>query len=727
MPLSQVGIRTQFLEYLFGDEEGYCCIATASPTAMQTSFTHEYFEWPNAKQQIAEFVQQQQVDHHVWFCVSLLDTNVAATKERCLPGSFIWADLDAVTSDDLQMKSLPATCIVESSPQRFQAYWRLDVSVPPDIREDLARKVTYYVEADKGGWACNKLMRMPYTLNHKYLDRPIVDLKFAYETRVPVAVFDGLPDPPLNPNAIPLPDQPNILKLPQPDQVIYKYSYTLHETGFADLYVTEPGENDDWSKRMWRLINICLESGMDTEEAFSIALAAKCNKYKRDNRPISYLWREIVKADGIRKKAITVLGEFKPLTMPQLVDPDLELSSFITEYKDWASKSTDAVPDYHELCAFILLSAVLSSGIKLRASFGKLVPNLWGLVLGDSTLSRKTTAMELALSFLREIDKDAVVATDGSPEGLITVLGQRPEQVSVYYKDEVSGMFNAINTKSYLSDLPEVLTKMYDVPEHYHRTLRKETITVTSPFFIFFGGGIKDKVYSLIDEEYVLSGFLPRFLVVVGTADVTKLRPTGPPDDATIAGRARLESQLSQLYDAFSTLIPSKVGTQTIMLPQSVEATMPDESWQFFAEVEHKLTMAAHDAINHVVALPTFTRLAFSGLKMAVLLAASRGPDKARRVIVTKNDLEQAFWYVQRWGIHSIDLIQNAGVSKSERLMEKIVKTIAKHPGCTKTYLMRVHRLTSKEMSEIIDTLLGRGLVQVKREGKGLFFWSVED
>src|ERR1051325_9727506 len=122
MALSQVEIRVQFFEYLFREEEGYLCLATASPTAMQTSFKHDFFEWPNAKDEVAQFIQQKQINHHVWFCVSLLKRNdFGATKDQCLPGSFIWSDLDQVTPEDLQMKSIPATCIVESSPNRFQA------------------------------------------------------------------------------------------------------------------------------------------------------------------------------------------------------------------------------------------------------------------------------------------------------------------------------------------------------------------------------------------------------------------------------------------------------------------------------------------------------------------------------------------------------------------------------------------------------------------------------
>lgn len=726
MPVSQVGIRTTFFNYLFGEQVGWLCIATATPNAIDSSFAHKFFEWPHEHKKCGEYIQQQVSTHNVWFCVSLLKEK-AATKDNCLPGSFIWADLDQVSPTDLQMKSLPATSILETSPGSYQGFWRLSHEIPADIREDLAKKVTYYVEADKGGWARNKLMRVPFTRNHKYDSKPEVDLQFAYETLVPVEVFDGLPDPPVSPDAIPLPDMPGIEELPAPANVIYKYSYQLHDTAFANLFGTEPHESDDWSKRMWRLINLLLESGLSHEETFSLTISAQCNKYKRDNRPLSYLWREILKAEGLRTKAITILGAYQPLVMPELTanDDQPPFQNFVTDYKDWASEVTDAVTEYHELCAFILLSATASAGVKLHASFGKMVPNLWGLVLGDSTLTRKTTAMELAMSFLREVDSEAVVATDGSPEGLLTVLSMRSDQVSVYYKDEISGLFSAINSKSYLSDMPETLTKMYDVPEYYSRPLRKETIIIKNPYFIFFGGGIKEKVYQLIDDNYVLSGFLPRFLIVNGYADLSAIRPTGPPNEKTAQGRMKLQQRINQLYASTSIEIPMKIGTQVVTMPGSLDAHLKQDAWDTFAEIERKMISVASESPNSMLALPTFTRMGFSLLKMAVLLAACRGPDSANRLEVKASDINEAAWFVQRWGRHSIDLINNAGISKSERVIEKVMRTVGNNPGCTKTYLMNVHRLNSKETTELLQTAADRGLIEVKKEGRGIKLWLV--
>jgi Protein of unknown function (DUF3987)/RepB DNA-primase from phage plasmid len=723
---SPVQVRVSFFDYLFGDDNGYLYVATGSPEQPRTGFRQYFFQWPQGRTQAAQFIQQQSVHNNVWFGVCLYSQQIAQ-KEYALPGSFVWADLDGVSPRDCEAKGLTPTCAVLSSPGRYQGYWRITQRLPADVLEDLSKKLAYYIGADKSGWDRTQLLRAPITPNHKYPGKPSVDILHVYESLVPVEELDKLPDPIVASVTEPPPsDMPDVDSLPAPEQILYKYAYNLSSTAFIPLYAEEPHESDDWSKRMWRLINLLLEQGLSPEETFAVCIDAKCNKYVRDNRPPSYLWKEVIKAEGMRKRAISIFGEYKPLSMPELVDPKLEFTNFVTEYCEWAGQATDAVPEYHELCGFIMLSALMSAGLKLEASFGRLIPNLWGLILGDSTLTRKTTAMEMAMAFIKDVDDSIIIATDGSPEGVVTTLSNRPDMVSVFYKDEISGLFDAINKKNYLADMPEILTKMYDVPTHYTRTLAKGPISVNNPYFIFFGGGIRDNVYTLLNEQYVLSGFLPRFLVVSGEANLDKLKPTGPPDEITIRERLNLVNQVHSLYAKFNGTTTIKIGSQDVEMPMTHEVKLTDSAWGMFAEMEDKLVRYAADVPNATLALPTFTRLAFSTLKMAILLAATRGPDMANRVIVNDDDLRQAAWYTQRWGRHSIDLVNNAGISKDERTIDKVLAGIKRKPGITKTGLMQTHRIQSRDMNEVIQTLHDRGLIEFRKEGRGMKFWAIE-
>jgi hypothetical protein len=413
--------------------------------------------------------------------------------------------------------------------------------------------------------------------------------------------------------------------------------------------------------------------------------------------------------------------------MPELVNPDeVEEDAFIKEYKDWAKVATDAPEQYHELSIFIALSALVCSGLYLRVEWGEIVPNLWGLMLGESTLTRKTTAMRLATDMLNDIDDSLVVATDGSAEGLLSALSGRPQRVSIFYKDEVSGFFDSINRKDYLAGLPETLTQLYDVPKILARRLRKETITISEPYFIFFGGGIRDKVYSLLNEEYFLSGFLPRFLVVSGENDLSRIRRTGPPSQSSAERKDRILQTFANLKERYNTTVPVQIAGQEIQMRSRIEAKLEDDAWELYWEIEHKLTIAGAESDLQMIALPTFSRMAFSILKMSLLVAASRRtPTAANNLVVEKSDVQQAAYYVQKWGHYTIDLITNSIKGSSEKIIDRAMSIIKKKEGITRAEVMQRMHLTARDSKDLIDTLVQRGLIEIKQHGRGHRIYSL--
>lgn len=664
---------------------------------------------------MVEFIDLASRTKNVWFGVSLVEAP-RFIKENCMPGSFLWADLDDANISDFEF---PPSCIIKSSSIRRQAFWRLNRTLRPEQAEVLSRKVAYKVGADKSGWDMVQLLRVPFTMNYKYNPPELVEIESVNDDLYDPAFFD----------AIEIDDQqyvkehseevPKLEDLPDAHDVIFKHFHALSATIFMHLYNEIPADDEDWSKLLWRLLNICFECGMSAKEALSIALTAKCNKYERDKRPVADLWKEVVKVEA-KQKNFNIKTEVTRLSMPKLVDEnEVELLGFIREYRDWAHESTDAIPIFHDLSCFILMSALMSHSLKLETSFGLIYMNLWGLIIGDSTLARKTTAMKMAMDMLYEIDESLILASDGSVEGLLTGLSNRPGRVSIFYKDEVTGLFDSMNRKDYLAGMPETLTMLYDVPKVLPRLLRKETITVHSPYFIFFGGGIRDRVYSLLSDEYVLSGFLPRFLVVSGSADVEHLRRTGPANGEQ-SRRIKILNRASELYYAFSKTAEVRIGNQSTEMPVTFDVRLTPKAWERFGDIEYKLVDTANNSHHRMLALPTFQRLAFSGLKMAVLVAASQnGPDEANRVLVDVNHINTAMWFIQEWGDHSIDMFTNAGQTNVERLIGKVYLAIQRKPGVTRSEIMQHQKLTSKEMKDVIQTLYDRGLIVVKEVGRG--------
>jgi hypothetical protein len=715
-------IQSAFFDYVFNGDEGYICIATQLPGERQT-FKEQFFKWPKNKDLALGHIQRHAQKHNVWFGVNLL-SNPKRGKEYCLPCNLLWADLDTCDPTDVVPKP---QCVIESSPKRYQAIWRMDEKIDPYMAEQYSKRIAYAYRvngADPSGWDLTQLLRVPHTFNFKYNETPRVELSHAFETLAPLAALAGLPE--LFDNSgnydLEVPED-----LPDADATILKYWSQLNRTAFQTLYEEEP--EFDWSRVLWRLLNICFElkPPMSEEEAFAVALNAKCNKYARDGRPLSHLWREVQRASESQSKLRGLLKSYTPLEIPQLLTT-VEAASLpytlIDDYHDWAVASTDAIADYHDLTFFIVLSSLIAGGLHVNTSYGVIQPNLWGLVLGDSTLSRKTTAMKMGMSFVEEIDRERILATDASAEGMLSGLSGRPNQVSIFFRDEVSGFLDSVRRKDYMAGLPEVMTQLYDIPPILTRRLRKETITVTSPVFIFFGGGIRDKTYSLINEQMILSGFLPRFLVVSGNADLGSIRRTGPAIVTNIEKRAEIAQKLHRVYDAYNISGEFMLAGQKITeVPAKVEALLSNEAWQRYGDIEMAMAHAANNAVISHLALPTFERASRSLLKMCLLVAAIRREPDDNVLEVIEEDVNIAAKYLQQWLPFSVDLIANSGQTTTQRLLENVINAIRKEPGIMRGKVMQHYHLSRREMDDVQNTLEDRGQIRVERKGKAAYLY----
>lgn len=719
---SKSGLRTQFFDVLFQDYDGYVCIATSDPNAPRSRFEQRFFKWPKDSLRMESYINGVEKKFNVYYCVNLL-SKPERKKANCLPTDVLWADLDEVDPTTLNP---PAQILVQSSPGRWQALWLLSTKLDPMQAEDYAKRIAYASGADKSGWDLTQLLRVPLTRNRKYNDPPEIDLHMiGTDTKCPPLLFEALPQVIENTEVVDK-DIPNLEDSPEAASIIYKFSDKLDNV-FITMYTLEPAEDEDWSRNLWRLIHICYEAGMNEEEVFIVCNASKCNKYKRDHRPLTHLWRDVLKAGTGRDNLTLITANFKPLSMPQLVDMDgpIQDDLFIDRYRTWACEATDAVEEFHDLSAVILLSSIIANSVRLATSYDSaMVPNLWGMILGDSTLSRKTTAMRMVTDIIAALDPELVLATDGTAEGLLTGLETRPNKVSIFYKDELSGFFESINRREYLAGMPETLSALYDVPPIYTRRLRKEIIRIESPVFIFFGGGVRDKVYEALNENYVTQGFLPRFLIASGDTDLTKLRRTGPPTEVGLAKRASIISEVADVYESYATDVITHIGGQVVMMPPRVMAHFTQDAWDRYGDLETLMVQAASTSSIPHLALPTFERLSRSMLKLSCVIGASRQTPKDATIMIEERDVITAAYYIQQWGENSIQAIMNAGKRVSERQLDKIISVVTEHPGILRSTIMQHQHLTKREADDILGTLEDRGLIRKEKQGRGVSYFA---
>lgn len=706
-----------FFEFAFGDNEGIVCIGYR-PRGVD-DFKETFFQYPRDVSIIAEFCVRMSDTGDVYFCTQLLGRQ-RRTKADVISCPNLWVDLDYCEPQHLEHEP---TITIESSPGRFQGLWVMDEALEPAVAEDLSKRITYrYAEygSDKGGWGLTKYLRVPGTYNYKYDNGSGFVPPVNVVSTGPIYSLGDFADYPqvqdLIESSFPFPKE-----ILDATDVLHKRRDQIHPMAWL-LYSTVP--KAEWSKELWRLEMLLVEEGLEREEIFAICREAACNKYRRDGRPEIELWREVCKAWSSKfsdqdEDAPKEHLEVEILSNELLTDDERTWvkgnPTIVEDYIRWASGLSDAAWQYHEAGAFIILSALLCGCVRLPTSAANLNTNLWFMILANTTLTRKTTAMGIAMSVLEDLDPDVLLATDGSPEGLLTALSARPGKPSLFLRDEVSGLLEAMK-KEYMAGLGESFAKLYD-GNRERRQLRKETIDVRDPRLILFTGGVKNRVYELLDNSHVLSGFLPRFLFITAEPVMKNLRPMGPPTVEAIGRRVELVQRLKEIQDYFVNQTTNVIvnGTVTGQQKKIWNASLTDEAWHRFNTYADALIDEAMKSMYRDLLVPTYDRLSKSGLKIATLLAATRMEDE---IIVTVEDIIRAFYYIERWRLHSAEVIENLGKNPFEKMVDKIEQAVYREPGITKSKVMKMCQLTARTAEEILTTMTMRGIIRRESVGK---------
>lgn len=412
------------------------------------------------------------------------------------------------------------------------------------------------------------------------------------------------------------------------------------------------------------------------------------------------------------------------LTLRREEDPEPE-ETFLDRYTQWAATRTDAPIQYHTTTAVVILSAIMAPHAVLPTSFSEIRPNIWAMILAGTTITRKSTSMDMALRVLDDVHPDYLMATDGSPEGLLSELSFRDGKVSLFHRDEITGFIDSSKNKEYLAGLLETLTRLYD-GRREKRILRRETIDVKDPRFLMLCGGIKEKMQVITTVEHIQSGFIPRFLITTGSTTVDQMRPIGPPTLENVGEYDSREDILKELFDIANFWMPSKKketitvgGMKKTVHKTSEKMTMSasPRAWERIRRMQNDAVRLGEDSISPAVYTPVYSRLSDSIVKIAMLLA---GADQ--RMIIEYTDVCQAISYSDIWITAAAEFAQGVEDSSDytpwEKKLKKVVAYIASrfrkdHVTLTsRSDVMRRFHVRQKDIEDIERTLLERGMIR---------------
>jgi hypothetical protein len=393
---------------------------------------------------------------------------------------------------------------------------------------------------------------------------------------------------------------------------------------------------------------------------------------------------------------------------PYAFEPALPADHFVSRFLAYAASRTDAALEYHELGGLILLAAATP---RIRARLAPyphgLATNLYGLLIGDSTRSRKTTSKDLALDIAERALPGVLLADQSSPEGFIEQLSQRPDDSTVWALDEMGDMLLKLNSAHYMAGFRGLLLTVYGSATYRHTRHSKrrskeggrqaDEDVIERPHLSILGATTPALFHHLRDED-VVGGLFPRFAIVTPQGKPPR-RPFFEAASETEVERNRLVAELQRIY-AWAKSRERAVRFQ----PGALECI--DQ----YAEQIEALAGASDD-----LAKTMLQRLTPMAVKVSMLVAAGApGGTTYENLIVTPDHAEAAVLVGQRWKGYALDFAGRVGETDFERTLQRCLRIVRARQGIVfRRIVAKVAHVDKRTLDLVEATLADRGLIHV--------------
>lgn len=257
----------------------YFCISSKSPNG---EWRDEFFTRKQFKM-VPRYLKELNDDGcDVYWCPHGF-SKARRLKRYAVPPYLLWADIDEV---DLSTIPLKPSIAWESSPGRYAGLWTLNKVLDDD---EVNKRWTYHIGADRGGWDLTQVLRVPGTRNHKYKEKPVVKLLWDD----PRIVYD------LKRDILPALPQARKRKTDEERsknarQIFTKYKKHLTPWARREILQGKPTKGKR-SEVFWKLTNELIEAGAEEDESFILLWASPWNKFAGRRDGEDQLHREINK------------------------------------------------------------------------------------------------------------------------------------------------------------------------------------------------------------------------------------------------------------------------------------------------------------------------------------------------------------------------------------------------------------------------------------------------
>lgn len=368
----------------------------------------------------------------------------------------------------------------------------------------------------------------------------------------------------------------------------------------------------------------------------------------------------------------------------------------------------------------------------------EIFPNLYALLLGITTLHRKTTAYNLGLKIVRAAIPHMLMSEPGSPErfiedmaGVMTVnfhekseaekelllMGRAFAGQRLIHRDELAGLFKNLR-RDHMAGLSDHFMNAYDCPIELPRNTKSGGLVVArnvGPSIV--GATTPSELVRGIDERDWTSGLLSRFVIVMPEADFEDRDRRDDRDTATenylIRGLKQLHASLPVPDIPRSETEPLKPAPSPLPMKMESEAEM-----LAYSDALRECTRRDHELDERLKG--HYGRLHVLGLKVAMILALMDWAEDGAQPGDDLPLITRAYWSAgwqtaEKWRVslhRAIDDLSETGDARQEQRDDKrVLAYIARYGarGCSASDVGQNLRMAQSPRDAALRRLLEAG------------------
>jgi hypothetical protein len=723
--------QEEYSDFLWKGLDGRVVVALMDERGAPTN--QRFFSWPEQKAQLLAYTGKQ-AERDTYTSPSLFRaTNARKRSVKAI--QVVHGDADGFNVADAL---LPPSGIAQTSEGKTHLYWKITDCHDPSLIEPLAHSVSITHDKAKtsfdNGWAVNKLLRVPGTSNTKY-DEPFLVTFENTGITYTLAEFAA---------AYPPVEQAAILNSEMGELLGYGDALRTLKASpkLMELLNKKTADNVDRSDALFLLHQEVFRCGGSDEVAFVVAQNHVLNKFAEKNNGDALLWDDVLRARSKAETGDTEEQDYEAVVTvePSVKDKSVDFlsatekaslgSTFIDDYVAWGMSKTDAMPEYHVAAAFTVLSAVFSDFGHAVPKFGKLPLNLWFMVLGETTRSRKSTTRALGISLIKHLTQIPMEEGDGTieynydlgsdftPEALDNELLKHPNRSALLHRDEAQGWIQEMDKKAYMAGAKGKMTELYD--GHVSGKLRatgdnnrRASVDISLTLFMM---GIGSQISEYLTQEDFRSGFLTRF-IYISAEPPTRSVQSDWLEQADLNEIKTGDVVLTAMLRRIETARDHWAGFNDPNGPTVAVPCVP-EAWMRLNLFITQILDAAEGHQRHQIIEAASDRLTKSILKAATLLAMLDCCDQ-----VQVPHMLAAINYASSWFTHMVNMANRISESTWARRQSQVEEFLLEKGGTAKWEVVYRHfraDLQANDFLKIIQALTDAGIIHVTPAEKGV-------